>query len=105
MFDLEKIKSIQKYYRSIAVHAEEDRQEHAATFSTVADMLDLAQADPYALYLLFDSGIFNDIVKGYAVDAARRAGLSDSEVHEIRAGVRSSLDMIDSCQAEKVGKE
>lgn len=61
----------------------------AQEFATVADMLE--KATPEALYLLFDTGLFNQIIMGYATEAARLAGFSGSDLDAIRDGVRDAL--------------
>ena len=71
----------------------------AATFSAVADMLE--KATPEALYLLIDTGLFNQIIMGYATEAARLAGLTGSGLDAIRDGVREALSEIDAETIER----
>lgn len=68
--------------------SEADRKT-AQEFAAVADMLE--KATPEALYLLIDTGLFNEIIRGYATEAARLAGFSGSDLDAIRDGVRDAL--------------
>lgn len=68
-------------------------------FSTLADMLEIAT--PEALYLLIDTGLFNQIIMGYATEAARLAGLTGSGVDAIRDGVRDALSEYDAETTER----
>ena len=61
----------------------------AEEYAAVADMLE--KATPEALYLLFDTGLFNQIIMGYATTAASFAGLTGGAIDSIRDGVRDAL--------------
>ena len=98
MIGISEIKSV-KYYckqtasafqkRIDAPGGTDDDRKAAEEYAAVADMLE--KATPEALYLLFDTGIFNEIVKGYATTAASFAGLTGGAIDSIRDGVREAL--------------
>ena len=68
------------------------RRHDAVQAVEIADAEMLEKATPEALYLLFDTGIFNALVIGYATEAARLAGLTAKDTKAIREAVRDTLD-------------
>lgn len=87
------IKSVLHYCKITASGLENNgNKELANNFKEVAEILE--KATPEALYLLFDTGIYNGIVKAYAEEAARIAGLAPSGVAAIGAGAAEALDEI-----------
>lgn len=87
------IKSVLRYCRVTANGLEHNGHiELSNQFKEVAEILE--KATPEALYLLFDTGIYNGIVKAYAEEAARIAGLAPSGVAAIGAGAAEALDEI-----------
>lgn len=108
MIGISEIKSVKFYCqqsadafrkRTNAPGGTEYDRKTAEEYAAVADMLE--KATPEALYLLIDTGLFNQIIMGYATEAARLAGLTGSGVEAIRDGVRDALSEYDAETTER----
>lgn len=68
-------------------------EEGAKHYGRLARILETIE-DPETAFGLIDTGLFNDIIVGYAAEAARRAGLDPEQVRTIKEETRAALDDI-----------
>ena len=100
MIGTNEIKSVKSYCETVARSLRASGRNDCPTeYEEAAEMLE--KATPEALYLLFDTGIFNALVIGYTTEAARIAGLTAKDTKAIREAVRDTLDGMSAEEIER----
>lgn len=101
MFDVEMLKKLKRFYRTMVENMEKEGcTDAAADYTVVAEILDIAIKRPDALYTLLDTGIYNEAIIGYATEAARWADMSEDDVESIRYQMGEVFDFVGAKQAE-----
>lgn len=102
------IQSVARYYLSVAegilrrwgTESPENESLYQENLTAAKGISDLT---PSLIYAIIDSGLLNDIIRGYAVKGAEIADLTPEQIEAVGFGVKSALDQISAEEMNRKG--